>query len=74
MTKRKPDAKELIEAKTSVLGINDLIDFHFKWPILRKKVIDISLDANLSAEARELIDWLLKLSDRVGVKDLEETR
>jgi hypothetical protein len=49
----------------------DLIDFYRRWPELRGVAISLSEKTDLSAMQRDLVQWMIKLLDRVGPMDFE---
>jgi hypothetical protein len=49
----------------------DLIDFYRRWPELRGVAISLSEKTDLSAMQRNLVQWMIKLLDRVGPMDFE---
>lgn len=49
----------------------DLPDMHMRWPQLRDHVVAIAEKPELCATERELINWMVKLGDRVGRRDID---
>ncbi len=48
----------------------DLVDFHLRWPEFRTLAARVAENKNLAASEREIVQWLLRLADRVGPRDL----
>ena len=48
----------------------DLVDFHLRWPEFRTLAARIAENEQLAASEREIVQWLLRLADRVGPRDL----
>ncbi|OYU49252.1 MAG: hypothetical protein CFE31_07765 [Rhizobiales bacterium PAR1] len=49
----------------------DLADLHVRWPQLRCHIAAIAEKPGLCATERELINWMVKLGDRVGRRDID---
>ena len=61
---RKKFQKELSE-------VEDLMDFYEAWPQLRDDASKITRNRVLEPEELEIINWLIKLADRITRLDLE---
>lgn len=48
----------------------DLIDFYRRWPEFREIAVAIAARADLSAEQRETVNWLILLADRIDERDI----
>lgn len=49
----------------------DLIDFHIRWPEFRPVAKSVLNKPELSLEQKQIIGWLIALSDRVRQEDFE---
>ena len=58
-------------AKEAVRLPEDLADLHVRWPQLRCHIVAIAEKPELCATERELINWMVKLGDRVGRRDFD---
>jgi hypothetical protein len=48
----------------------DLADFHLRWPEYKQAAVDAARTPGLPADQREVLEWLVRLADRVGKKDI----
>lgn len=64
-----PESRNI--AKEAVQLPADLADLHVRWPQLRCHIAAIAEKSDLSATERELINWMVKLGDRVGRRDID---
>jgi len=48
----------------------DLIDFYRRWLEFREIAVALAARADLSAEQRETVNWLILLVDRIGERDI----
>jgi hypothetical protein len=48
----------------------DLADFHLRWPDYKQAAIDAASTPGMPADQREVLEWLVRLADRVGKKDI----
>jgi hypothetical protein len=49
---------------------HDLIDFYRRWREFRGVAEGLRTRPDLSAAEREVLDWLIRLTDRVGRADI----
>lgn len=54
--------------------IKDLVDFFGQWPSLRTAAISLQQDPKLDAEQALMLDWMIRVIDRVGPADLDVQR
>lgn len=54
------------------IEIDSIMEFYRRWPGLRKHPEALLACAHLSAEQREVLDWMIRVVDRVGPADLRE--
>lgn len=52
------------------LSINDAVDFYRQWPSLRLRVHDIIDAPQNDADQAEILNWMIKIIDRIGPNDL----
>ncbi|MGL4243201.1 MAG: hypothetical protein ACRCTI_18970 [Beijerinckiaceae bacterium] len=48
----------------------DLADFHLRWPDYRHAAEEAARAPGLKPDQREVLEWLVRLADRVGRKDI----
>jgi hypothetical protein len=48
----------------------DLADFHLRWPDYKQVAIDAAHAPGMPSDQREVLEWLVRLADRVGQKDI----
>jgi len=48
----------------------DLIEFYRRWQEFRGVAVAVSRRADLSAEQRDTVNWLILLVDRIGEHDV----
>ncbi|MEM7490308.1 MAG: hypothetical protein AAF390_14400 [Pseudomonadota bacterium] len=51
-------------------GIDDIADFYAKWPQLRPRMEALARSPRRTAEDRIVLDWMMRVVDRVGPVDL----
>lgn len=54
--------------------IADLVDFYRRWPDLRSEARAMADGTALAPEQREVLDWMIRVVDRVGPADLVEDK
>jgi len=47
-----------------------VIDFYRRWPEFREIALRLAQRADLSAPQRETVEWLIRLVDRIGERDV----
>jgi len=47
-----------------------VIDFYRRWPEFREIALRLAQRADLSAGQRETVEWLIRLVDRIGERDV----
>lgn len=52
-------------------GIRDLPDFHLNWSHLRQTAVSLPERHSFSTEDRALLEWLIRMADRIGERDIE---
>jgi hypothetical protein len=50
--------------------VRDIADFHLRWPEFRADIVALLARDDLTPGQRDSLSWLLRLADRVGVRDL----
>jgi hypothetical protein len=51
--------------------IEDLVDFYKNWPELRSVAVDLRKHCDLCEKDIEVLNWMIRVVDRVGPADLE---
>jgi len=51
--------------------INDLVDFYNCWPELRTSAVKLTKNSTLADKDVDILDWMIRVVDRVGPVDLE---
>jgi hypothetical protein len=52
------------------MPIRDLADFHLRWSEFREAALRASQSSALVSQERETILWLIRMADRIGIRDL----
>jgi len=52
--------------------IEGLVEFYVHWPALRVQAIALSRNEALTEEQTEIVEWMVRVIDRVGPADLNE--
>ena len=52
------------------LSIDDVVDFYRQWPSLRLRVQGIVDAPQNDADQAEILNWMIKIIDRIGPNDL----
>jgi hypothetical protein len=52
-------------------AIEDLVDFYKYWPELRPNAIKMTKNNSLGDKDINILDWMIRVVDRVGPVDLE---
>jgi hypothetical protein len=60
----------MVKARTSQDDIEDLVDFYQRWPDLRTTAMILSRDGRLDPKERTILQWMVRVVDRVGPVDL----
>lgn len=60
----------MVKARTSQDEIEDLVDFYQRWPDLRTTAMILSRDERLDPKERTILQWMVRVVDRVGPVDL----
>lgn len=63
-------AMTMVKARTSQDDIEDLVDFYQRWPDLRTTAMILSRDGRLDPKERTILQWMVRVVDRVGPVDL----
>lgn len=57
--------------KTTQPAIADLVDFYKCWPDLRVTAMKLKKNNALAEKDIEVLDWMIRVVDRVGPADLK---
>ncbi len=61
----------MVKTPKSTEDIEDLVDFYQKWPDLRDVAMGLSRDGRLDRRERIILQWMVRVVDRVGPVDLK---
>lgn len=50
--------------------IRDIVDFYDRWPTLRLRMETLVTAGDLTAQDRIVLDWMMRVIDRVGPADI----
>ena len=53
-------------------AIENLVDFYRCWPELRAAAVHLKNKKTLDPEDVDVLDWMIRIVDRVGPSDLEK--
>ena len=53
-------------------AIEDLVDFYKYWPELRSSAVKLKENNTLADKDIDILDWMIRVVDRVGPVDLEK--
>lgn len=69
----KTVSKAMMMVKTPKSGerIEDLVDFYQQWADLRDVAMNMSRDGRLDQKERVILQWMVRVVDRVGPVDLK---
>jgi hypothetical protein len=60
-----------MDNQTAQPAIEDLVDFYKYWPELRSDAVKMTKNTTLGDKDVNLLDWMIRVVDRVGPVDLE---
>lgn len=61
----------MVKTPKSGEQIEDLVDFYQQWPDLRDVAMNMSRDGRLDQKERVILQWMVRVVDRVGPVDLK---
>ena len=61
----------MVKTPESGEDIQDLVDFYQQWPELREVAMTLSRDGRLDRTERVILQWMVRVVDRVGPVDLK---
>ncbi|WP_142834611.1 hypothetical protein [Palleronia caenipelagi] len=56
----------------NVPPFRDIWEFYETWPRTRDRVVHLGQNGNLSPDERLLIQWMIRVMDRVSPSDLDQ--
>lgn len=59
-------------ATTKDRKIHDLVDFYRHWPEMRAQAQSLQARQDISDDQQEVLEWMIRVVDRVGPSDLSE--
>jgi hypothetical protein len=57
-------------APASMIPVRDVADFHLRWREFRPEMTALAETRKLTARQREILNWLILLTDRIGPGDV----